>query len=143
PAPLRVVGPITRGGLDEGVLASVDRVDGIDVAVPVVIAVTKAERSNGQGVPVLAIGVDCRAESLFGRVGCTPDAVARARDTDPPIVSASLFKAFGPGSVLRSDAGRLPLRGAFPVPRLDAVNGGRIALFPLPVAQRLFARVGR
>src|SRR5207253_2293560 len=65
------------------------------------------------------------------------------RDTDPPIVSAALARRLGSSAVLRTDVGRLPIAGAPTTAALDGFNRGRVALFPLPVAQRLFARVGR
>jgi len=56
-------------------------------------------------VNVLALGLDCRVESLLGPVGCSPEAMARARDTDPPLVSAILARRLGPRGVIRTDVG--------------------------------------
>src|SRR5205085_1823016 len=75
--------------------------------------------------------------------GCDPVALARARDSDPPLVSPAVARDAGAGATLRTGSSRLPLSSAITVPRLSALGGGRVAVFPLPVAQRLFSRVGR
>src|SRR5437588_1222923 len=153
PAQLRVVGATARGGLDEKVLGTVERTPGVAVAVPVIQAVTLAESPSRDAVlpgessvfqrPIVALGVDCSIEAFAGPVGCSPDAIASAPDNAPPFVSARLAHQVGPDGAIRTDAGRVPIRGAPTVDRLDALNRGGIAIFPLPVAQRLFDRPGR
>jgi putative ABC transport system permease protein len=93
--------------------------------------------------PIVALGVDCRIEAFAGPFGCSPEAIAAARDTDPPLVSTRLARLLGPSGAVRTDLGRTPIAGALAVDRLNAINGGKVALFPLPVAQRLFARPDR
>ena len=97
----------------------------------------------GGNVPVIVFGVDCRVQALIGDIGCSPAALAATRDTAPPFISAALARRLGPDGVLRTDVGRRPLRGAATVGRLDALNGGNVAVYALPVAQRLFDRPGR
>jgi putative ABC transport system permease protein len=144
PAPLRVVGATSRGGLDQRMLDTVDRTPGVAAAVPVIQAVTYGHTSPTarQDIGVLALGVDCRIEAFVGPLGCDPQALASASDTTPPLVAPSLVRRLGPQGEIRTDTGRLPLAGAPTVSRLDAVGSGRIVVFPLPVAQRLFARPG-
>jgi len=143
PAPLRVVGPLSRGGLDERVVPRVEGVDGVAAAVPVVQAVTYAEQPGGSKALVLALGVDCRVEELLGPFGCSAATVAGAPETAPPVTSPSLARSLGPDAVIRTDLDRVPLKGAPTVPQLDTLNGGRVAVFPLPTAQRLFERPAR
>lgn len=142
PAPLRVIGAPVRGGLAQGMVGQVAAVPGVAAAVPVVQAVTIA-RGPGLTQYVVALGVDCRVEALVGRFGCDSAALAAQPDTSPPILSASLLRRMGDRGVLRTDVGPVPLAGALTSPRLDTVNRGRVAIFPLPVAQRLFARADR
>ena len=60
PAPLRIVGATSRGGLDEHVLDTVNRTPGVAAAVPVVQAVTFGHTSATakQDVGVLVLGVE-------------------------------------------------------------------------------------
>jgi len=139
-AALRVVGA-TPAGLDEGLVSKVEGVSGVATAVPVVQAVTLERRDPGARVPALVLGVDCRAESIFGKLGCNPAALARARDTDPPLVSPAVVR--DEWTTLRTSEGRIPLANAVMVKQLGALGGGPVAVFPLTVAQRLFSRVGR
>ena len=143
PAPLRVVGPISRGGLDERVVPEMQRVAGVAAVVPVVQTVTYAERPDGSKTVVLALGLDCRVEALLGQFGCSQAAVNGAPDTAPPVTSSVLARAFGPDGAIRTDVNRVALRGAVTLPRLDTLNNGLVAIFPLPAAQRLFDRPGR
>jgi len=144
PAPLRIVGATSHGGLDEHVLATVDRTPGVAAAVPVVQAVTFGHTSatSTQDVGVLALGVDCRIEAFVGSFGCDPQALASVSDDTPPLVGPSLARKLGPEGEIDSDRGAISLKGAPTQARLDALGNGQIAVFPLPVAQRLFARPG-
>jgi putative ABC transport system permease protein len=144
PAPLRVVGATSRGGLDEHVLETVDRTPGVGAAVPVVQAVTFGHTSptSKQDIGVLALGVDCRIEAFVGSFGCDPQALASVSDSTPPLVSPSLARRLGPQGEIRTDLGPLPAAGAPTQARLDSIGGGRVIVFPLPVAQRLFDRPG-
>jgi putative ABC transport system permease protein len=144
PAPLRIVGAASRGGLDQRVLDTVDRTPGVGAAVPVVQAVTYGHTSPTakQDIGVLALGVDCRIEAFVGSVGCDPQALASASDSTPLLVAPSLARRLGPEGEIRTDSGSLRVADAPTQARLDNIGGGRIVVFPLPVAQRLFARPG-
>src|SRR5207245_9595133 len=139
----RVVGPVTRAGLDERVEDQVRGVPGVAAVAPAVQGVTYAYRGDHGRALVLFVGIDCQVESLLGRLGCSPEAVAQAHDTDPPLVSAKLAHDLGSDAVIRTDVGTVPLAGAPQVQGLDRLNRGRVAVYPLPVAQRLFGRAGR
>jgi putative ABC transport system permease protein len=135
PAPLRVIGPVSRGGLDAGVVDTIRSVDGLGTAVPLVQAVTLADSPDGGSELVTAIGADCTMEALFGSFGCaSPDG--------PPLVSTTLAERLGPGATLRTDVAEVALDGAPTSSALDAVNRGLVVVYPIPVAQRLFAREG-
>jgi len=144
PAPLRVVGATSRGGLDQHVLDTIDRTPGVAAAVPVVQAVTYGHTSptSARNIGVVALGVDCRIEAFVGSFGCDPQSLASASDSTPPLVAPSLARRLGPLGEIRTDAGPLRVGGAPTQARLDGIGGGRIVVFPLPVAQRLFARPG-
>jgi putative ABC transport system permease protein len=145
PTPLRVVGAAVRGGIEESVVAEVEATSGVADAVPMVQTVAVAEDTGGTQLPIVAFGVDCRVEKLFGALGCDPAALAASASspaTPPPLLSQKLTRRLGPGAHLRTDLGRVPLTGPA-VQELDRLNDGRIAVFPLPVAQREFVRPGR
>ena len=144
PAPLRIVGATSRGGLDERVLTTVDKTPGVAAAVPVVQAVTFGHSSptSTKDIGVLALGVDCRIEAFVGSFGCDPQALASVSDTAPPLIGPSLARRLGPQGEIDSDHGTISLQGAPVQARLDSIGGGRIAVFALPVAQRRFARPG-
>ena len=143
PAPIRVVGPLSRAGLDTRVTERVERVEGVRSVVPVVQAVTIAERKDGRQVPIIALGVDCRIEALVGRFGCDEQTMSSPGNDAPVLVSASVARELGPGAVIRTDAGRVRTEGVTANDSLDGTNSGRIAIFDLPAAQRLFGRTGR
>ena len=142
PTPLRIVGPNNRGGLEEGIVAKVRAVPGVQAAVPVVQTVAQAQGRRGK-VLVLALGVDCSIESIVGKFGCTPGAIAAGRLGDPPVISPLLKSLLGPAATLRTDADVISLAKAQGVDPLARLNRGRVVVFPLPQAQREFVRAGR
>jgi putative ABC transport system permease protein len=142
PAPLRVVGPMSRGGLDERVVPKVEAVDGVAAVIPAVQTVTYAERPDGSKSVVLALGLDCRVEALLGPFGCSRTA-AGAPGAASLVTSAALARALGAEGSIRTDLYRVPLRGAATLPGLDTLNNGRVVVFPLAAAQKLFDRPGR
>jgi putative ABC transport system permease protein len=139
PAALRVIGPLTRGGVDPSVVRKVEATDGVATAVPVVHAVAVAQTVGGEPRHLLAIGVDCRIEALVGQFGCDARSLQARRD-GPVLVSARLVREVGEGADIRTDQGRVPIRGAVVNDALDTTNSGRVAVFDLQVAQRLFDR---
>jgi putative ABC transport system permease protein len=169
PAPLRIVGATSRGGLDERMLATVQRTPGVAAAVPMVQAVTLADpgpgapggcapgpdsragctatvtgRTGSSVQPVLAVGIDCRAQALVPSLPCgAGSALATDGTTGPPVVSSALLRRLGPDGVLLTDNGRVPLRGAPVATRLDALGGGQVVVLPLSAAQAMFDRPGR
>lgn len=141
PTPLRVIGATARGGIDEGLVSKVEGVDGVAAAVPLVQAITLAERADGHDVPVVALGYDCRVEALFGSFGCDPAALAASVNT-PPVLAPTLRTELGADGQLRTDTGRVSLTGGSTLAQLDGISGGHVVAMPLPQAQALFARVG-
>ena len=143
PADLRVVGPVRRGGLEPSVADAVARVEGVAAAVPVVQAVSLAEveRDGGTGVveqPVTVLGVDCRVEALIGDLGCTGAAVADRGDR--PL-------AVGPGvdpdARVRTQGDSVAVAGTPVLDDLGGLGEGRVVVFGLATAQRLFERDDR
>ncbi|HEY3139595.1 MAG TPA: ABC transporter permease [Acidimicrobiales bacterium] len=139
PATLAVVGSSASAGLDESVLPKVERTPGVEAAVPMVQTVTIAENASGDETFVVALGVDCRIEAVVGDVGCSDEPFTDV--ADGPLVAPGLRRSLGSGGVIRTDQGRVPIRGAPTLGLLDDFNGGRVVVFPLDRAQDLFTRV--
>lgn len=143
PAPLRVIGATSRGGLDQRVTDAVEKTDGVGAAIPMVQAITLVEDAQKHETTVLALGVDCRVEAIVGAFGCTDATLGASGDgTAPPFVSASLAGSLGAGAALRTDVMRIALDGAPTIKGLDELNGGRAVVMPIARAQTLFARPG-
>lgn len=142
PAPLRVVGPMMTAGLDEKVADRVAGIRGVDAVVPTVQAVAFAEAKDGRELSIVAFGVDCRVEVLVGAFGCDEQTLRSTRADAPVLISSSLARDLGDGAVVRTNAGRVALDGVAVNDGLDGTNRGRIAVFALPTAQRLFSREG-
>jgi putative ABC transport system permease protein len=149
PTELRVVGPVRRGGLEPGVLDAVEATEGVATAVPMVQGVSLLEervdrtgtgagddgyRAAGETVTVL--GVDCRVEALLGPFGCTPveDHGDRPLAIGPGLDPAMRVRTQGSGVALRD----VPV-----VEALGALGEGRVVVFGLDTAQRLFDRDDR
>lgn len=142
PAPLRVVGPTTRGGITEEVQRAIAGVEGVATAVPMIRAVTEVSHpQDGRGDTVLALGLDCAAERLLGPFGCGSPADDAMAPT--AFVSSRLADRLGSNPALRTNTGPLPLTGAQPVADLNDFNDGQVVLLALPVADAAFAREGR
>jgi putative ABC transport system permease protein len=144
PAPLRVVGATSRGGLPIDVVNMVAATDGVASVVPMVQSVTLADRADGEGEPinVLALGVDCSIEALLGEVGCN-DAALAAVGSAPALVGESLQRELGAAGTVRTDTGRVSLDNVLAVPELEVLNGGRVVIFTLAGAQERFAKPGQ
>lgn len=139
PTPLRIVGAMVRGGIDQSVVAKVQSTPGVEATIPLVQTVAMAEDGAGHQTPIVAFGVDCSIERIVGALGCDQATIATAVDA-PPIVSGALARRLGPRGAVRTDLGRVLVAGAPTSPRLDPINAGRVAVFPLPAAQRQFLR---
>ena len=140
PATLRVEGPVDHGGLDEGVAERVAQVPGVRTAVPLVIGVTQATDSSGKHLLIATLGMDCRAEAIIGAKGCTDEMLRSLGDT--ALLSPSLAARLGPRGSIGTSEGTRRVGGAPTERHLEAVNGGRVAVYSLPAAQRLFGRPG-
>lgn len=139
PSAMRVIGPFTRAGVDPSVVKTIAGVDGVSAAVPVVTAVAIAQTEQGEPVPMLALGVDCRIEAVIGAFACEEGALPSQTDR-PILTSTSLEAQAGRGADIRTDLGRVPIEGAIRNDGLDEINDGRIAIFELKTSQRLFDR---
>lgn len=147
PAPLRVVGATSAGGLEQGVEDVVARTPGVAAAVPVVQVSTVVHTAGGHNRFVVALGVDCRAEALIGQRACAeavPSTTA-SNPGSPPLMatSALMGRMLGPSSWMETATGVVPVSGALRVSSLDQLNGGSVVVMPLGDAQALFARGGR
>jgi putative ABC transport system permease protein len=140
-ARLRVAGPTNHGGLDSELADRIQATPGIAAAVPVIQTVALATSSQGRARPVVVLGVDCRIEALVGAFGCPRADIESAADTTPPLVGAALARQLGSGAHILTDENQMPL--GMPVPQLDRINRGEVAVFPLHEAQRLYLRPDR
>jgi putative ABC transport system permease protein len=139
PAPIRVIGPHTHGALPGALVDTIADHPGVAAAVPVVQTVANAE-GDGASATILALGVDCTVEALVDDFGCDSDAVATASAKDAPFVSEKLLRELGGNAGIRTDLGVIPLEAAPTLEQLDEINGGNVAIFPLPQAQAVFVR---
>lgn len=140
PATMRVEGPVSRNGLDVAVIGAIDEVAGVRATVPLVVGVTRATTSSGDHRLIAVIGADCRAEVVLGPVGC--DGTDAMPAGEQGILSPSLSGALGPEGEIGTVLGPRPAAAALTDERLDAINGGRIAVYDLATAQELFGRTG-
>jgi putative ABC transport system permease protein len=150
PTELRVVGPVRRGGLEPSVVAAVEATDGVARAVPMVQGVTVLDEPAGEaGTPggtagggtsrtATVLGVDCRVEQLVGDIGCTPGDVADVGDR-PLAVGPGV----DPGARVRTSSSVVPVSDVPVLEELGSLGDGRVVVFGLPTAQRLFERDGR
>lgn len=144
PAPLRVLGPIQRGGIDPADVARVGATDGVEAVVPLVQSITMVEPGgDADDLPVTILGFDCSAEALLGDldVECTDQVLA---DLPGPLIGQALADELaGPSASVRTQQGRLPLADAIPVAGLDQINAGRVVALPMPLAFEQLGREGR
>lgn len=141
PSELRVVGAIRRGGIEADVADQVEAAEGVSGIVPMVQAVTvTVERDSDPATadesPVLALGVDCRAEALVSGSSVCAEGVI-ADDGDRPL-------ARGPGvgddQQIRTNQGDVSLADVPVFDEPSAPGDGQFVIFALPAAQRLFDR---
>jgi putative ABC transport system permease protein len=133
PAPIRVMGPDTHGGVTPATLAAVQATPGVASALPVVQTVVQVTTAGGRSVDVAAIGTGSGGGS--GSSG--------GADDTPPLISRRLVAELGPGATVWSDAGPIRLGATPGSTALDLVDSGRALVFPLAQAQRIFDRPGR
>lgn len=133
PAPLRVVGAVSSGGLEQQIADRLGAVPGVAVASPVVQVSTVVRTRHGRDVDVVALGLDCRTRSLVAVAPCTSQIA----------VSPALRAALSPGSWMETATGVVPLTSAVTAPGLAAVAGGNAVVLDLAEAQHLFDRAGR
>jgi putative ABC transport system permease protein len=138
PAPLRIVGAATQGGIDPSVIDTAREVPGVSVLVPVIRAATLV-RNGDRETFVLALGIDCSAHWLIDPRVCQPG------QKEPQILATSttLGRSLGTSPTLATDVGQLSMPAPEQVPQLDTVNNGRVVVLPLSVAKAQFARSDR
>ncbi|MDT5045694.1 MAG: putative transport system permease protein [Mycobacterium sp.] len=138
PAPLRIVGAATRGGIEPTVIDTARKVPGVSVIVPIVRAVTLL-RDGDHETFVLALGIDCSAQWIIDPKVCQPG------QPEPRILATSttLGRSLGPHATLATDVGQLSMPTLQQAPQLDTVNNGRVVVLPLSAAKAQFARSDR
>ena len=143
PAPLRVLGPVQRGGIDPDAVSTIEGVDGVAAAVPLVQSITLVDPGQGRDdIPVTILGFDCRVEAILGDVAarCSDELLA---ELPAPLIGRALADEIGTGAAVRTNEGRVPLSDAVPVDGLDRLNKGRVVAFPMPQALQELDRHGR
>ena len=138
PAPLRIVGAATRGGIEPAVINTASRVPGVSATVPVIRAVTLVRNLDHETF-VLALGIDCSAQWIIDPKVCQPG------QREPPMLATSttLGRSLSPSATLATDVGQLSMPTIQQVPQLDTVNNGRVVVLPLSAAKAQFARSDR
>jgi putative ABC transport system permease protein len=143
PAPLRVVGATSNGGIDQSVLSTVKKTPGVRAAVPLVQVVTYAgTAASPHAESIVGLGVDCSIQALVGRFGCTPAALD-ALTNNRVVISPGLADKLGKDAVIQTNVEPIAVRSAFRLPTLQGINGGDVAVFGLAKAQHLFSRGDR
>jgi putative ABC transport system permease protein len=138
PAPLRVVGAASRGGIDAQAINTIRGTPGVSAVVPVVRAVTLVRTGDRENY-VLTLGIDCTARWIIDPAVCPP-----GRQEPPvPATSTTFGKTMDSPTTLVTDEGQLPLNGLQHVSQLDAVNNGLVVVLPLSMAKQQFARADR
>lgn len=137
PAPLRVVGAATRGGISPAVVEDSRSVDGVAAVVPVIRGVTMI-RSDGTESYGLGLGVDCSAQWIVD-----PKVCQTGQQEPPPAISKSLGDSLDSSATLVTDVGQLSVEKFQRVADLDEVNNGLVAVLPLSMAKVQFARGDR
>lgn len=143
PAPLRVVGAATRGGISPAVVEDTRSVAGVGAVVPVIRGVTMIRHdgdSGGKGTESygLGLGVDCSAQWIVD-----PKVCQAGQQEPPPAISKSLGDSLDASATLVTDAGQLSVGKFQRVADLDEVNNGLVAVLPLSMAKVQFARGDR
>jgi putative ABC transport system permease protein len=138
PTPLRLVGSTIKAGLVPEVVDQVGAVPGVRGTVPVVQAITYVD---GIDDPILVLGVDCSIRTLLADLAC--DRAALASPTAPVFVSTVLRERLGQSGSLRGTEGSVDVAHLTPLPALDEVNQGRVAVTGLRRAQAMFVRGDR
>src|SRR5271169_6435525 len=138
PAPLRIVGAATHGGIGPAVINTASRVPGVSVLAPVVRAATQV-RDGDRDTVVLALGIDCSARWMIDPKVCG------AGQKQPQVLATSTTfgRSLGKSPMLATDIGQLPISGLAQIPQLDDVNNGRVIVLPLSAAKAQFARDDR
>lgn len=138
PAPLRIVGAATQGGIDPQVIDTARKVPGVSVLVPVIRATTLV-RNGDRETFVLALGIDCSANWLIDPRVCQPG------QKEPQVLATSttLGRSLGTSAKLATDVGQLSMPALQQVSQLDTINSGRVVVLPLSVAKTQFARSDR
>jgi putative ABC transport system permease protein len=138
PAPLRILGAATQGGIDPAVIDTARKIPGVSVLVPVIRAATLV-RNGDRETFVLALGIDCSAHWLIDPRVCQPG------QKEPQVLATSttLGRSLGTSATLATNVGQLSMPALQQVPQLDTVNNGRVVVLPLSVAKAQFARSDR
>jgi putative ABC transport system permease protein len=137
PAPLRVVGAASRGGIQPVIVNGARAVPGVAAVVPVVRGVTMIRNGDTESFG-LALGVDCSAQWIVD-----PKVCQTGQQEPPPSTSSVLGNALEPSATLVTDVGQLAMDRFQRVPELDDVNNGLVAVLPLSMARAQFSRGDR
>jgi putative ABC transport system permease protein len=137
PAPMRIVGAATRGGIGQAVIDTAKATPGVSAVVPIIRGVTLIHDKDRETFG-LALGVDCSAQWIID-----PKVCERGQAEPPPAISDVLATSLGDSATLVTDAGQLSLDKFVRVPDLDRVNNGLVVVLPLSAAKVQFARSGR
>ncbi|MGV0624309.1 FtsX-like permease family protein [Mycolicibacter minnesotensis] len=137
PAPLRVVGAATRGGISPAVIDDTRSVAGVQAVVPIIRGVTMI-RNDGNESFGLALGVDCSARWIVD-----PKVCETGQPEPPAALSKSLGDSLDKSATLVTDVGQVSVEKFQRVADLDDVNNGLVAVLPLSMAKVQFARGDR
>jgi putative ABC transport system permease protein len=138
PAPLRIVGAATRGGIGPAAIDTARKVPGVSKTVPVIRAATLV-RDGDREIFVLALGIDCSAPWIIDPKVCQPG----QQEPQMLATSTTFGRSLGASATLATDVGQLPLHALQQVQQLDTINNGFVVVLPLSTAKAQFARSDR
>jgi putative ABC transport system permease protein len=146
PAPLRVLGPLQRGGIGPAELAEMRGADGVAAVVPLIQSITQVDPGGRAGrddeIAVTVLGFDCSIQALFGQLDQPCDQRALA-GSQTPLLGSPLAHRLHDGAAVRTSLGRLPLAGAVGLSALDRINDGDVVALPMPLALQQLGRGDR
>ncbi|MEO9015924.1 MAG: FtsX-like permease family protein [Mycobacterium sp.] len=137
PAPLRIVGAATRGGISPSVIEHTRATTGVAGVVPIIRGVTLI-RNDGQEMFGMGLGVDCSAQWIVN-----PKVCESGQQEPPPAISSVLGNSLAASATLVTDVGQLSMDKFQRVSDLDGVNNGVVTVLPLSMAKVQFARGDR
>ena len=138
PAPLRIVGAATQGGIGPAVIDTAARCRAYRCSPP--WSARRRRCATATATPWC-----WRWESTALPAGSSTRKCAAPGQKEPQVMATSTTfgRSLGKSATLATDIGQLPISGLAQIQQLDNVNNGRVIVLPLSAAKVQFARDDR